>query len=358
VTRAWWPTVVAVVAAFAVASPGVAGAAGGTAHAKEKHAALQRKRDSRISVLRIRTIPAVPGATFVLDGRRLVADRRGLLVAQVRNLGGATDRLRALEVHLGPDALARFKQWHGHLNVLPSRQHRGELTKALTATYDLYYRVRFTFTDDVGKRPPDPIREVRLRASTGVVQTFRPTAAKVQWRWIWGKRVVPYHDSLQVKNVYWVIDRVGIDGSNVVNRSQQKIVPSAVVRRIFPIHLLYFAAKIHARDAVFPLSASSKVKLRFPDGTIRTYPLSHGRLTLKALPRGNYEVKPVGLGIGFWAPVELSRNQVIDVKLISYLDIAVIAFFLAGVAFALAAARRPALRRRALAALTLSRASR
>jgi hypothetical protein len=342
-------------AGLVLAAPATAGAAGPTlTHAQKKALALKHENGAP-SLLEIRTIPVVPGATFLLDGKRYVAGRDGTVQARVRDLIAVTGRMKVPAVHEAANIVARFKQWHGHLNAKPARKHGGILMKQLTATYDVYYHVKLSFADDLGRRPPDPIRTVVLHASTGVVQSFTPTRATVQGRWIWGKRVVPYHDTLQVKPVYWVIDRVGIDGSNVVNQSQQKIFPAQAVNHVYRVRLLYYSAAIHVRDSLLPVDASSKVKLRFPDGSVRIYPLSHGRLLLGALPRGHYDIKPVGFGIGFWAPVALSRDQVIDVRLISYFDLALVVIIVGGIAFALAAARRPALRRRAFAAMTLSR---
>jgi hypothetical protein len=340
------------VALVALALPPVAGAA--------KRPAFHSRRTVPfpLTLLRIRTVPAIPHALFTLDGKDYRADSQGLLVIRARNLDNLSGRLHPRLVHGGPTVLYRFRVWRGHVDGPPGRR-RGDLypTKRLSATYDVYYRIRFSFADATGRRPPDRVEQVVLRASTGVVDRFDPTAAPVQARWIWGRRVITNANSLLVKTVYWNVEDVTVDGSNVVNESQQKLIPSRVVASVFPIRLIYHGALIRSRDALFGMSAGSKVQVRFPNGVVHTYPLAHGRLSLPALPRGHYDVKPVGFGISFWSPVELSRNQVIDLKLISYLDLAVIAILLAGVAFTLAAARRPALRRRAVAALTLSRAA-
>jgi hypothetical protein len=337
-------------AAVALAAPGVAGAA---AHPKSK-----RTVPFPITLLQIRTVPAIPNALFTLDGRDYRTDRAGMLTIKARNLAELSGRLHPHAAQLGPNVLYRFKVWRGHLDQRPGRRH-GSLypTKRLSATYDVYYRVRFQFVDDAtGRRPPNQVSRVTLRSSTGVLDSFTPTSAPVQERWFWGRRVVTNANSLQVKTVYWVVDDVTIDGSNVVNSSQQKIVPASAVKVVYPIRLLYHGAVIRSRDALFPANAGSKVELRFPNGVVRTYRLSHGRLDLPSLPRGHYDVKPVGFGVSFWSPVELSRDQTIDLKLITYLDLAVIAILVGGLAFALAAVRRPALRRRAVAAITLSRA--
>lgn len=337
-------------AAVALAAPGGAGAA--------VHQKSRRTVPFPITLLEIRTVPAIPNALFTLDGKDYRTDRNGLLTIKARNLAELSGRLHAHVAQGGPNVLYRFKVWRGHLDQRPGRRH-GSLypTKRLSATYDVYYRVRFQFVDNAtGRRPPNAVSRITLRASTGVLDEFTPTAAPVQDRWFWGRRVVTNANSLQVKTVYWVVDDVTIDGSNVVNASQQKIVPASAVSRIFPIRLLYHDAVIRSRDALFQVNAGSKVELRFPNGVVHTYRLSHGRLELPSLPRGNYDVKPVGFGISFWSPVELSRNQSIDLKLITYLDLAVIAILVGGLAFALAAARRPALRRRAVAVITLSRA--
>lgn len=344
-------------AAVAVTLLALAGpAAAGAAKAPAFHS--RRTTPFPITLLRIRTVPAIPNALFTLDGKDYRTQSNGILVIRARNLDNLSGRLHPRLAHGGPNVLYRFRVWRGHVNGPPGRRHGDPYpTKRLSATYDVYYRVHFSFVDAHGKRPPDAVQQVVLRASTGVVDKFTPTGAPVQARWIWGRRVITNSNSLLVKTVYWVVEDVTVDGSNVVNSSQQKLIPAEEASKTYPVRLIYHGAVIRTHDALFGMNAGSKVQVRFPNGVIHTYPLSHGRLSLPNLPRGNYDVKPVGFGISFWSPVELSRNQVIDQRIISYLDLAVIAILVGGVAFALAAARRPALRRRAVAAITLSRAA-
>jgi hypothetical protein len=310
-------------------------------------------------ILTIRTIPRVPRAVFTLAGRRFRADRSGRLQIPIDDPLGVSARLQAPEVRLGPDVVARFKQWHGHLATRSSRSGV-VLAKTLTATYDVYYRVRLRFVVAAGRRPQGRVDRIVLRGSTGVVRVLRPQAGAARVRvarspagaagllevWLQGRRVVPYHDRLEVKPLYWVVDRVDVDGTNVVNRSQQKLFPHQVVGRIVPVHVLYFSARLRVRDALFHTSTGSQVLVRLPSGKTKRYPLSHGSLVLASLPRGQYDVRAEGAGIAFWTPVALSRDQEIDLRVISYLDIAVLGLALAAVAFGLAAARRPALRRR------------
>jgi hypothetical protein len=78
---------------------------------------------------------------------------------------------------------------------------------------------------------------------------------------------------------------------------------------------------------------------------VREYPFGpDDTVTLPALPRGDYEVDVTGLGIMPTRPVALSRGQVVELKMISFLDIAFIAVAFVAVLIGLVVARRPHLR--------------
>jgi hypothetical protein len=75
------------------------------------------------------------------------------------------------------------------------------------------------------------------------------------------------------------------------------------------------------------------LQLVYPDGTERREKLSAGQVRLENLARGSYQARVDGAAISFLRPVALSRNQYVDLRVVSYLDLAV----LAGLAVAAAA---------------------
>ena len=85
--------------------------------------------------------------------------------------------------------------------------------------------------------------------------------------------------------------------------------------------------EIRAIDAFYGRGASGEALVEFPDGHTQIYPLKHGRAVIPALPRGTYKVTIRGGGKAFKTPVSLSKPQIAEFKVITWLDIAAVALF-------------------------------
>jgi hypothetical protein len=146
------------------------------------------------------------------------------------------------------------------------------------------------------------------------------------------------------------VQAVTIDGNNLVNRAQQAFLPAT--NASVKLKLLFYSARFAAQDRLFRFSIGSGIKLEFPNHRVRRYKFDDsGQVVLPALPRGNYRVTINAPGIGLTSPVALTRNQVVKLKVVSYLDVAVVAIVLVGIALSLVLARRPQLRVRLRRAL-------
>jgi hypothetical protein len=206
---------------------------------------------------------------------------------------------------------------------------------------DVYYLVRPSFTDlDGDPVSADSIERLTLKSRTGARMTFHGDEAK----WLHGARVVPYGGrEWLTKRIDWQAESAFVRGSNVVNRGQQRFVPAK--DRNPSIELLFYSATFTVRDALFGSPTGKAVVLHYPDGTEETRELDDdGNLELPALPRGDYEVSVDALGYSAIRPLALSRDQNVDLQVISYLDMALVLAVLLGIALALLLARRPELR--------------
>ena len=79
-----------------------------------------------------------------------------------------------------------------------------------------------------------------------------------------------------------------VDDSNVVNQGQQRFVPGE--QRDVSISVLFFQATFSVRDTLFGFPLGSAIRLRFPDGHVRRYPLAN-RATLRAAGAGTRPVR-------------------------------------------------------------------
>jgi hypothetical protein len=109
------------------------------------------------------------------------------------------------------------------------------------------------------------------------------------------------------------------------------------------LRLLLFAARITVRDALLGFPIGSRIRLEYPDGReLRQAIGPDARLLLGALPRGDYWVSVDAPGISSSRPVALSRDQTVELRVISWLDLVVVLVGLASVALGLIFLRRPA----------------
>jgi hypothetical protein len=306
--------------------------------------AAQRAAPPQFRTIPLRTVPAVAGIRITVAGRTAVTDRRGrarILVptrtTRVDDVtgGGLQSLLRTIKrsaprvegVPLPERGRAAFDRFQG-----------GDV---VTVALDTFYMFHPSFIGIDGRRiDARAVQSYTLKSRHGV----RVTVKGAQPVELQGSRVVSLNDRLVSKKIGWAVERVIVGGGNAVHRGQQRFHP-ARLDAAFPIQLLFFRARFTSQDAIFGFHVGSAVKLRYPDGTEREYPFGpDGTVTLPALPRGDYSVDVEGPGLTPARPVALSRDQVVDLKVISFLDLAVVGFGFATVLIGLAVARRPHLR--------------
>jgi hypothetical protein len=230
--------------------------------------------------------------------------------------------VQALATRVGAGARARFDRWYGRGSV---------------AALDLDHRVRLRFVDLAGRSvDPEVVDSVTLLGSNGERRTFRGETSG----WLQGNRVVPETGGRRSTLVSYSAERVMVTGASVVHRAQQRFFPAKAQE--IRLRLLLFSARFEVHDALLGFPIGSAVRLEFPDGRIEHYAVgSGGEVTVNSLPRGDYRVSASALGISSSRPVALSGDQRVEVRVISWLDIAVVLVVLASVALGLLYVRRP-----------------
>jgi hypothetical protein len=270
----------------------------------------------------IQTVPAAPGMRFALDGHRFEADRAGRATppAAFRRAGAS---LRALDTEVAPGVRARFDRWYSGRRI---------------AALNLYHRVGISFVDlDANVVAPSAVTSVTLQGSDG----SRHVLAGDRRVWLQGNRVVPESQGRTSTRLYYSADTVLVAGSNVVHHGQQRFFPAASPK--MQLRLLLFAVRVTVRDALLGFPIGSAVRLEYPNGREQREALGPSAdLTVSSLPRGDYRVSVEALGMSSSRPIALSRDQEVDLRVISWLDIAVVLMVLGSLALALLFIRRPA----------------
>ena len=130
----------------------------------------------------------------------------------------------------------------------------------------------------------------------------------------------------------YILERVEVDGQNVVNTGQQRYTVEPDDE--WEVELLLFTARLMPRDALFGFSVGDAVAVSHPNGEIVRIPAGDGEVTARWLARGIYRVSvPDAPGWSPITPFALSRDQDVALRVITYLDMAVVGLGAAGLAW-------------------------
>ena len=265
--------------------------------------------------LTIVTVPALPGTIFEFDGRTFVTDETGSVrVPDAGQLQGLANRLSYQGFEGDPTVGVVFTRFAGAYNA----NH----TRRVEAVFETTRAVSFSFVDLDG-RPVESERvtTMTLKNSMGVlfeIDTFMFDTAIV----LPSQRAVQSFDGYVAKDIYYTVQDVVIDGSNTVNRSQQKFFPAEVTT--VEVETQFYHVTISVTDALFGFTNGAAALVRWPDGHETRNEVVDGVTTLY-LPRGDYEMRVDGPGLETWRPVSVSRDQDIELELFSYVDIGLLA---------------------------------
>jgi hypothetical protein len=284
--------------------------------------------------LEVQTLPPIPGVSFTVDGRTFVTDDHGFVRIDIdRWSPDLKEHIKIPDTALGDGSRASFSRWFDWSNTLQDD---------VIAAFFVDFPISYTFVDLQGNVvDPATIDSLTFKSSTGVSNTFKKGEHSGE-HMLRGSRVVPTQAGPINKNLYYTLESVKVRGSDVVNRAQQRYFPATEPN--WTVQVRYFFVDFTARDAFFGFPIGSAVKLVEPDGTVEKKPFGPGaNLRLGPLPRGEYQVSAMGPGFSPPAPLMLTRDQVVDMKIISYVDMAFAGMVLAVIAFGLLFFGRPQL---------------
>ena len=292
--------------------------------------------------LTLATVPATPGAVFLLDGQALPTDRTGSVkITLAHSFEGHRLAIRTTTVRTG-DRESRFVRWWGQ------RRHEQDLSPTINglqlrrdlrvqAAFEVHQEVRFRFTDQSSRGVPSQrVTSVTLRSDAGNDQTIRGATATR----LLSVRPVLQDSTLLAHPVLYSVQSVVIDGSNVVNAGAHQFRPTQ--RTDLTLALLLRRMHLRPRDFVFGHPVGSAVEVTYPDGRLHRYGLDpDGTLALEDLARGEYLVRVDAPGYSPGRPVALSRNQDVPLPVVTRLNFALLGAILVALALGLVVLGRP-----------------
>jgi hypothetical protein len=282
-----------------------------------------------LDTVTFRTVPALAGVQVSSAGRTVTTDALGQVTLPVRRTGPGYrdfDAPTVVPTRLPSGLEARFG---------------GLFDSGRTIGLSLFTRTRLRYVNEEREAvAPGDIAVTWLKSTTGDRILVRGAVTpKLQ-----ASRVVWTPAGVRTRPIQYAVESVKIAGGEVVHRGRQRFYP--LRRRPLRVALLLYSARFSARDALFGNPAASVVELEYPDGHVQRVPLRDGEATAVGLPRGDYRVRADAPGLSKSRPLSLSRNQVVDLRVISYLDLAVALGALLAIAIALVLAGRPLVRSR------------
>lgn len=319
-------------------------------------------------MLTVKAVPALQGLDFSFDGRRYTTSKNGTV--QIPAASG-THHLVALPWrHAGRGIKVAFSRW-GDDSFTPARTVTINGSRVVEVGYGVKFLRGLSFYDCIGAEDPntptgcvdDRTRPVNASKAESVTLANMIGEKFVlgpgQRKWFEGVRVARRLHGLEETVITYSVMQVMVSGTNVVNQAQQRYyfakpgdprkVPYGRHIRFAPsslhVRLSLYDAKFATHDLLFRRPVGNAIQLTYPDGRKKIYALHDGKRTIESLPRGLYEVVvKTSAGIRMTVPVSLSKNQDMQLKVISYADVGSSFLVFALVSLGLVTARRPALR--------------
>jgi hypothetical protein len=289
---------------------------------------------SPTGVVEIVTVPAVPGARFKIDGRTYGANRQGVVRVKVSTQKAHKISVVDKKISEPKRSLAFARWYHGnhdedHLTELSGLKVKRNLR--IKAGYRANYPLQYSFVDKAHNQVDrERVSRVEFRGDNGQTVTGNGRG-KLS---LLGIRPVVTGGTLIAKKVSYTVQRVDVDGSNVVQVNAQRFEPSRDTAVVVPLQL--YSVHFRTRDLLFGQPVGQAVTLKYPDGHQVRVPLdADGKATVDLLAKGSYTVGVDAPGLSFQRPLVLSRNQYVDLPHVSTLDISVAAAAVAALMLAL-----------------------
>ncbi len=273
--------------------------------------------------LTVRTIPALAGVRISVDGAVAMTNSAGeLQISRPHDQGSHLLEIVDASIRHGGQQLS-FVRWAGQKteaqafsSSLTDLPLRADYT--LTAAFTAKQAVTPRFIDENGRViDPSLVTVATARSDAGVVVNLRPGSPT----WLDETRVNFSNNVLTVEPVSYSWQSVVIAGSNVIDAGRQSFVPGrdTTATVVGKFHDL----TIQPYDALTGSPAGRTVAVTFPDGSVRTVEMDASRIaTLKGLPRGTYLINvKAGRAIVAGRVIRLSRDSVVEVPVISLLDL-------------------------------------
>ncbi len=298
---------------------------------------MQARRKPWPITMTLKTVPALAGVRFTVDGQQLVTGANGMTSYTAQH-DFASHRLSIISDSVTTaDKRYKFHRWAGQrdpnqaflrtVSGLPMRANY-VVTAAFTVQRQVQPRV---VRQDGGALDPAEVQKMEVRSDIGErveLRLGKPT-------WLDEVRPAFHHGALSAEPAYYSLQSVIVRSSNVVDAGRQRFTPASTRNPTFTTQ--FHDLVITGHDAIFKTKLGTSATVTFPDGGKLTVPLNAEHTArLTNLPRGTYTVTiEAGRGIVGVQQFSLSRDKVADLIVITALDLVLLLGLLLGIAVGL-----------------------
>ncbi|TWP38664.1 hypothetical protein [Leekyejoonella antrihumi] len=276
------------------------------------------------------TVPATPGVMVVVGGHTLTTGANGRGSASTSDLNSVSSGLKLATPQAGESSVELL-----HVSKLPPHAPRH---RRLLLALKVSNPVTFTFVDPRGHVIPlTRVGQVRLdQAGHSLTIDPQELAGPVLLPTSVAKRA---HDVWRTDRLDYSIEAVSVSGANAVFSGQHRFDPRT--EHLWRVRLSVYDMSITVRDALLGRRTSSTVQLTSPDGRQQRLDVGDSAPTvLSSLVRGTYHLVVGAAVVGADHSVLVSRSSVADLRVITLLDLVIIACVIGLLAAALIVAGR------------------
>jgi hypothetical protein len=273
----------------------------------------------------LKTVPALAGVRFVVDGQQLVTGANGMTsYTAEHDFAGHRLSLVSSSVTTADKRFA-FYRWAGQRDP---NQAFSRTVSGLPMRSNYVVTAAFTVQHQV--MPRVVRQDGTARSENGSIVNLPLTSPT----WLDAMRPSFHHSVLSAEPVTYSLQTVMVRGTNVVDAGRQTFTPAATVNPTFTTQ--FHDLVITGHDAIFKSKLGTSATVTFPDGGKLTVPLIDHTATLTNLPRGNYKVTiDAGKAIVGVQQFGLSKDKTADLIVISAVDLVILLGVLLLIAVAL-----------------------
>lgn len=273
--------------------------------------------------LRIATVPSVAGVLFAIDGVVATTGSDGRVSAPIANVNGVGSRLRLATSAAGELTVSL-------LNVT-SVKPRAPFERDVTAALAVQRPVSLRFVDLTGAAVPSSrVSGVRVEGDGSAVQLSGTQVDDPLL--LLAERATRVRNVWQVRRISYAMSAVRIDGSDAVFAGAQHFEPATAP--VWPVRLSVFRVSVTAHDALFGMRVGSRLVITRPDGTSYAKQV-HGKgpsTVVSSIARGVYDFRFSAAFLGSHTVLQVSRDDSVDVRVVTLLDVVVVLVLIAALA--------------------------